>query len=59
MKGIIIKGIISTLYTPSEQLVDIFTKGLGIIVFESLCNKLGMLDIYAPTWGNVLELVLV
>lgn len=40
------KGIISTLYTPFEQLANIFTKGLQVTLFESLYNKLDMLYIY-------------
>ena len=59
IRDTMIRGIISTPYTPlSEQLADIFTKGLSVGVFESLFNKLGMLDIYAPAWGGVLDLVL-
>ena len=42
----VMRGIITTLYTPFEQLADIFTKELDIAVFESLRNILGMLDIY-------------
>ena len=48
VKDTVMRGIISTSCTPSEQLVDIFTKWLGITVFDSLCNRLGMLDIHAP-----------
>ena len=33
----------------SEQVADVFTKGLFRQVFEVLVSKLGMLDIYAPT----------
>ena len=43
------KKIISTPYNQSsEQLADIFTKGLSVGVFESLCTKLGMIDMYVP-----------
>ena len=53
------KWVISTPYTQSsDQLVDIFTKGLSVEFFESLCNKLGMIDIYVLTWGGVLDLLL-
>lgn len=45
---IVMRGIISTPYTQSsEQLADILTNGLRVSVFRSLCNKLGMIDIYA------------
>ena len=50
VRDIVTRGIISTPYTQSlKQLADIFTKGLSAGVFESLCTKLGMIDIYAPT----------
>ncbi|KAK4393367.1 Retrovirus-related Pol polyprotein from transposon RE1, partial [Sesamum angolense] len=36
-------------FTPSsEQRADIFTKALGGKPFDVLCNKLGMIDIFAP-----------
>ena len=45
----LIKRVIHTPYTQStEQLEDIFTKGLSVEVFESLCNKLSIINIYAP-----------
>ena len=52
------KGFISTLYISStEEFADIFTKGLGVGVFESLCDKLGMMNIYVPTRGRVLDML--
>lgn len=46
----VMRGIVATPYTPSsKQLADIFTKDLGVVVFESLSNKLDMTNIYAPT----------
>ncbi|KAL0367946.1 UNVERIFIED_CONTAM: Retrovirus-related Pol polyprotein from transposon RE2 [Sesamum calycinum] len=39
---------ICTPFTPSEQRADIFTKALGEKQFDVLCNKLGMIDIFAP-----------
>ncbi|KAK4390758.1 Retrovirus-related Pol polyprotein from transposon RE2 [Sesamum angolense] len=40
---------ICTPFTPSsEQRADIFTKALGGKPFDVLCNKLGMIDIFAP-----------
>ena len=42
------KGVICTPYTQTtKQLADVFTKGLSIGIFNSLCNKLGMINIYA------------
>ena len=43
-------GLISTGYVKTgEQLGDIFTKALSGDRVSYLCNKLGMIDIYAPT----------
>jgi len=33
---------------PSKQLVDLLTKATSPQVYSNLCNKLGMLDTYAP-----------
>jgi len=36
-------------FTPSsKQLADLLSKAVSPQVFLNLCNKLGMLDIYAP-----------
>ncbi|CAH9055335.1 unnamed protein product [Cuscuta epithymum] len=44
------KGLISTEYVKTgEQLGDLFTKALNGIRVDYLCNKLGMINIYAPT----------
>ena len=43
-------GLISTGYVKTgEQLGDIFTKALSGDRVSYLCNKLSMIDIYAPT----------
>ena len=43
-------GLISTGYVKTgEQLNDIFTKALSENRVSYLCNKMGMIDIYAPT----------
>ena len=43
------KKVVMFQFTPSsEQLVDLLTKDASLQVFSNLCNKLGMLDIYAP-----------
>ena len=43
------QGLISTGYVKTgEQLGDIFTKALNGIRIDYLCNKLGMINIYAP-----------
>ena len=43
-------GLISTEYVkPEEQLGNILTKPLSGDQVNYLCNKLGMINIYAPT----------
>jgi len=42
--------LISTGYVKTgEQLGDIFTKALNGVRVDYLCNKLGIINIYAPT----------
>ena len=38
-----------------DQLADILTKAVSSRVFSKFLGKLGMCDIYAPTWGGVLR----
>ena len=48
-------GLISTRYMKTgEQLGDIFTEALSGDRVNYPCNKLGMINIYAPTLGGVL-----
>lgn len=42
--GVILPSHVRT----SEQLANIFTKSLGNGRIEHICNKLGMINIYAP-----------
>ena len=43
------KKVITFQFTPSsKQLTDLFIKTATPQVFSNLCNKLGMLNIYAP-----------
>ena len=42
------KKVVIFWFTPSMQLADL-TKAASPQVFSNLCNKLSMLDIYAPT----------
>jgi hypothetical protein len=43
------KKVVSLPFTPSsQQLADILTKAASPKVFSTLCDKLGMVDIYAP-----------
>lgn len=39
-----------------DQLAFILTKGLTSTQFSSIVNKMGMWDLYSPTWGGVLEI---
>ena len=50
VRDMVMRGVISIPYTQSlEQVVDIFTKGLSVSVFGTLCTKLDMINIYTPT----------
>lgn len=42
------KKIVLSFVRSSAQLRDLFTKAVGTGLFSDLCNKLGMIDIYAP-----------
>ena len=42
----------------SKQLANLLTKVALPQVFSNLRNKLGMLDLYAPAWGEVLNWVI-
>ena len=43
-------GVISTPHVASSQeLADIFMKGLAGISYDATCTKLGMFDLYAPS----------
>ena len=43
-------GVLGLEYIKScEQLVDCLTKGLGPSVVQSICNKMGMIDIFCPS----------
>ena len=54
----VLSGEIMTDFAGSnDQLADIFTKSLRGPRVETICNKLGAYDIYAPAWGGMLELV--
>ena len=42
-------GLITTPFTTSStQLTDVFTKTVFVGQYKSVCNKLGMVDLYAP-----------
>ena len=43
------KKVVMFQFTPSsKQLVDLLTKGASPQMHSNLCNKLDMLDVYAP-----------
>lgn len=50
------KGLICMPFIRSvDQLANLFTKGLGSKVFHPICCKLGMQDIFAPTYEGMLS----
>ena len=52
------KNIICTPFIPSvKQRADVFTKIVSVDMFESLCNKLDIFNVYAPAWGGMLEVI--
>ena len=52
-------GSICIPYIPSsQQVANVLTKGLLIPNFNFCVSKLELIDIYVPTWGGVLELVI-
>ena len=49
------EGVICTPFIASKsQLADVFTKALPSNIYSPLIDKLGMLDIFEPTWRWVL-----
>lgn len=58
IKHHIISGFLNLVYLPSQQqLVDVLTKALPSAWFHELISKLGILNLYLPTWGGVSQLV--
>jgi len=49
------KWVVTSFVTSGAQLGDNFTKTYFRKPFSILCNKLCMIDIYAPAWGGELE----
>ena len=47
--------ICMTSVSSKSQIADVLTKGIPREDIENYVDKLGMIDIYAPTWGGVLE----
>ena len=41
-----------------DQLVDILTKGIDSKPFYHILSKLGVRDIFAPSWGGMLDISL-
>ena len=49
IKDVWTKKVVTFQFTPSsKQLADLLTKAASTQVFSNLCNKLGILDLYAP-----------
>ena len=45
--------IVTSFVISSCQLEDIFTEASSKKSFSILWSKLGMIDVYAPTWGGI------
>ena len=43
----------------ASQVADILTKGLPEKLFSAFCSKMGLHDVFAPSWGGVLVYVFV
>ena len=60
VRDILTFGSLSTSYVPTgHQLADILTKALCMCQFCFLPLKLDISDIHAPTWGGVLDYMLI
>lgn len=42
-----------------DQLADVLTKGVNVVSFMKNCDKMGLLDIFAPSGGGVLVVLVV
>lgn len=51
------KQIVTTFVCSDDWLGDIFTKPSARASFEQLSFKLGMFNLYAPAWGEVLRVI--
>ena len=49
VRNTVMNGLITTPFTTSTQLADVFTKAVVVGIFKSFCNKLGIVNLYAPT----------
>ena len=57
VRDMVMKWVICTPYAQTiEKLAYAFTKGLSVGIFNSLCYKLGMINIYTSAWGGVLDI---
>ena len=44
------EGILHISFVKSgDQLADVLTKGVNVVSFMKICNKMGLLDIFAPS----------
>ena len=44
------EGLFQISYVRSvDQLADVLTKGIGVVSFMRICNKMGLIDIFAPS----------
>lgn len=52
------KELVLSFVWAEDQVAATITKWLGSIWLKEILRKLCMIDIYAPTWGGVLEVLL-
>ena len=49
VRNAVMDELITTPFTTSTQLARVYTKVVAVGQFKSFCNKLGIVDLYAPT----------
>lgn len=54
MDKVLSEEIVTDFVGSNDQLADIFTKSLRGPQVDSICNKHGAYDMYAPAWGGVI-----
>ena len=54
IRELVQSNILKLVHVKSQhQVVDVFTKPLLLLAFSSFIHKLGLINIYSPTWGGI------